>query len=59
VQPDWVEAAYRAATAEKELVHVPSEGHRYREHDALEALAQHAERWFARYLAQREIKRLP
>jgi len=59
VEPDWVEAAYRAATAEKELVYVPSEGHQYREHHALEALAQHAERWFARYLEQREIKRLP
>jgi putative phosphoribosyl transferase len=49
----WVEAAYRAASAEKELVCVPSEGHRYREPDALEAVAQHAERWFARYLTQK------
>jgi len=32
---------------------VPSEGHRYREPDALEALARHAERWFARYLTQK------
>lgn len=46
----WVEAAYRATTAEKELVYVPSEGHQYREPEALEALAQHAERWFSRYL---------
>lgn len=51
--PGWVEAAYRAASAEKELVRVPSEGHRYREPAALEALAGHAERWFARYLTQK------
>jgi dienelactone hydrolase len=49
----WVEAAYRAATAEKELVYVPSAAHRYREPGALEALARHAERWFSRYLTRK------
>jgi putative phosphoribosyl transferase len=52
VGPDWVEAAFRAATAEKELVRVPSEGHCYREPAAREALAGHAERWFLRYFTR-------
>jgi dienelactone hydrolase len=52
VERDWVEAAYRAATTEKELVCVPSEGHCYREPAAREALAQHAERWFSRHLSK-------
>lgn len=50
VEPDWVEATYRAATAEKELVCVASEGHRYREPAARDALVAHAERWYRRYL---------
>ena len=50
VEPDWVETAYRAITAEKELVCVPSEGHRYREPAARDALVAHTERWYRRYL---------
>lgn len=57
VAPDWVDVAFRACTAQKELVFVPSPSHLYKEPEAIEAVAQHAERWFARHLM--EIKALP
>jgi putative phosphoribosyl transferase len=50
VVPDWVDAAFCACTAEKELVRVESPSHSYTEPEAIEAVAQHAERWFARHL---------
>jgi putative phosphoribosyl transferase len=50
--PDWVDAAFRACTAEKELVFVASPSHLYEEPEAIEAVAQLAERWFARHLTQ-------
>jgi len=48
---DWVEAAYRAVGAGKELVHVPGAGESFREGGANETVAQHACRWFSRHLA--------
>lgn len=50
VLPDWVAAACQACTAEKEMVSVESPSHLYKEPEAIEAVAQHAERWFARHL---------
>lgn len=52
VSPDWVNAAYRACTAEKELVFVPSPSHLYKEPEAIDAVAEHAERWFALHLME-------
>ncbi|HYX63646.1 MAG TPA: hypothetical protein VE935_05445 [Burkholderiales bacterium] len=52
VAPDWVDAAHRACAAQKELVFVASPSHLYREPEAIEAVAQHAERWFARHLME-------
>ena len=57
VAPDWIEAAYRACAAQKELVFVPSPSHLYKEPEAIEAVARHAERWLARHLM--EIKASP
>ena len=51
VVPDWVAAAHQACTAEKEMVYVASPSHLYKEPEAIEAVAQHAERWFARHLS--------
>ena len=48
--PDFIESTYRAATAEKELVYVPSARHLFTEPGALEAVARHAARWFSRYV---------
>lgn len=48
--PDWVAAAFGACTAEKERVFVESPSHLYKEPKAIAAVAQHAERWFARHL---------
>ena len=48
--PDWIDAAFRACAGEKELAVVPSPSRLYKEPEALEAVAQHAERWFARHL---------
>ena len=50
----WVKAAYRATAAEKELVRVPRAGDAFREPGAIEAVAGHACRWFARYLGSLE-----
>jgi dienelactone hydrolase len=50
--PDWVEAAFRACAAEKELVLVPSPSHLYKEPEAIEAVARHTERWLARHLTR-------
>jgi dienelactone hydrolase len=49
-EPDWVEAAYKVSTAEKELVLVPSKTQLLEEPGAI-AVAQHARRWFSRHLA--------
>ena len=48
---DWNEDAYRHLTAEKQLVIVPGATHLFEEPGALEAVAQHACRWFVRYLS--------
>lgn len=48
--PDWPQQAFLAACAEKELVRVPGASPVYREPAALEAVAQHAERWFTRHV---------
>lgn len=48
--PDWVEAAFGGCAAEKERVFVDSPSHLYKEPEAIEAVAQHAGRWFARHL---------
>jgi putative phosphoribosyl transferase len=50
VLPDWVGAACQACTADKERVYVESPSHLYKEPEAIEAVASHAERWFARHL---------
>jgi len=42
----WVEAAYRATSAVKELVHIRGAGDSFHEPGAKDALAQHACRWF-------------
>jgi putative phosphoribosyl transferase len=47
---DWVEAAYRATGALKELVYIPGAGDAFREPGAREAVAQQAWRWFSRHL---------
>ena len=47
----WNEDAYRRLTADKELVIVPGATHLFAEPGALEAVARHACRWFARHLA--------
>lgn len=49
--PNWIEVAHRASTAEKELVVVPGARQLFEEPGAIEAVAQHARRWFSRYLA--------
>jgi putative phosphoribosyl transferase len=49
---DWVEAAYRATGAWKDLVHIAGAGDSFREPGANEAIAQHACRWFSRHLAR-------
>jgi putative phosphoribosyl transferase len=48
---DWVEAVYRAAGACKDLVHIAGAGDSFKEAGAIEAVAQHACRWFTRHLA--------
>jgi putative phosphoribosyl transferase len=50
VARDWVAASFEACTAQKELVFVPSASHLYKEPEALDAVAQHAERWFGRFV---------
>ena len=50
VDRQWVEAAYRATGAVKELVCIAGAGDSFREEGAIEAVAQHACRWFCRHL---------
>jgi len=47
----WNEDAYRRLTTDKELVIVPGATHLFEEPGALEEVARHACRWFARYLS--------
>lgn len=56
--PDWCETAYHAMRAPASIVRVASPSHLYREPDAINAVAQHAERWFSRHLAGSEAARL-
>jgi dienelactone hydrolase len=46
----WVEAAYRATSAVKELVHICGAGDSFREPGAKDAVVQHACRWFLAHL---------
>ena len=46
----WVRAAYGAAGGAKELIRIPDSGDAFAEPGAIEAVAGHACRWFARYL---------
>lgn len=48
---DWNQDAYRRLTTDKELVIVPGATHLFEEPGALEAVAEHACRWFVRYLS--------
>lgn len=50
----WVRAAYRATGACKELVRIPGAGDLFREPGAIEAVAEHACRWFSRHLGPLE-----
>ena len=54
--PDWVETAYRACRAPKQLVQVRSATHLYREPAAIDAVALQAERWFAQHLARGRLQ---
>lgn len=47
---DWNQDAYRHLKTEKELIVVPGATHLFEEPGALQAVARHACRWFARYL---------
>jgi putative phosphoribosyl transferase len=51
--PNWVAIAFENCAAEKQIVFVESRSHLYKERAAAEAVAGHAERWFARHLIQR------
>ena len=53
---DWNEDAYRHLTTDKELVIVPGATHLFEEPGALEAVAQHACRWFVRYLSPGAVR---
>jgi pimeloyl-ACP methyl ester carboxylesterase len=46
----WVEAAHRATGAVKDLVFIAGAGDSFREQGVIEAVAQHACRWFCRHL---------
>jgi len=48
----WVESAYRATSAVKELVHIRGAGDSFREPDAKDAVVQHACRWFLAHLGR-------
>jgi putative phosphoribosyl transferase len=52
----WVEAAHRATGALTELVIVPGAGDSFREPGTIEAVAQHACRWFSRHLTMRTLE---
>jgi putative phosphoribosyl transferase len=49
---DCNERAFERLAVEKELAVVPSASHFFRERKALDAVAQHALRWFSRYLVK-------
>ena len=46
----WIRAAYRAAGGCRELIRIPQAGDAFGEPGAIEAVAEHACRWFARHL---------
>lgn len=50
----WVRAAHRAAGGCRELIRIPGAGDSFREPGAIEAVAEHACRWFARHLGALE-----
>ena len=50
----WVQAAYRAAGGTKELIRIPDSGDAFSQPRVIEAVAEHAYRWFARYLGPLE-----
>jgi len=52
----WVEAAHRATGTLKELVIIPGAGDSFREPGTIEAVAQHACRWFRRHLPLRTLE---
>jgi len=49
---EWNQQAYQQLTCPKELVVIPGAGHLFEEPGALEQVADHARRWFERYLTQ-------
>jgi pimeloyl-ACP methyl ester carboxylesterase len=51
----WVRAAYRAAGGCAELIRIPGAGDSFREPGTIEAVAEHACRWFARHLGPLEL----
>ena len=54
----WVEAAFRAALAAKELVHVPAAGDAFREPGAREFILHQACRWYGQHLASALDRRI-
>jgi putative phosphoribosyl transferase len=50
----WVRAAHRAAGGCRELIRIAAAGDAFREPGAIEAVAEHAGRWFARHLGPLE-----
>lgn len=52
--PDWCASVQRAMRAPATIVRVASRSHLYREPDAINAVAAHAERWFSTHLARGE-----
>jgi putative phosphoribosyl transferase len=54
---EWNQAALERLVVDKELAIVPSASHFFREPRALQAVAQHALRWFSRYLGTRPPSR--
>lgn len=54
-QDPWNQLALERLTVDKELAVVPSASHFFREPGSLEAVAQHALRWFSRYLVNESV----
>jgi putative phosphoribosyl transferase len=54
----WTEAAFRAATGVKELVHVPAAGDAFREPGARDIVLQRACRWYGQHLASALDRRI-
>jgi putative phosphoribosyl transferase len=50
----WIGAAYRATGAEKELVRIADAGDAFAEPGVIDAVAEHACRWFSRHLGPLE-----